>query len=89
MRFDIALGSHKARVNLTMDGKGGFAGGIDSADFGQGDLAGVVTGDRLTGVAELDGHHAHFDASLSDGHIAGTLTAGWFFSQSFTGEAVP
>jgi len=84
--FDIVADEHKARVVLSLDGKGGFSGDIISGDFGQGRISGLVTGNRLTGSAELDGHGARFGA-LIDGHkIAGRLTAGWFFSQDFHGE---
>ena len=87
MTFDIVAGGHKARVTLTMDGKGGFVGEIVSDDFGKGRIGGAATGDHLTGSAELDGHSARFDALVADGAITGTLTAGWFFSQRFSGRA--
>jgi len=84
--FDIVAGGHRARVTLTMDGKGGFAGDIVSEDFGVGRISGLVTGDHLTGSVDLDGHAARFDAGIAGRAIAGRLTAGWFFSQDFTGE---
>lgn len=86
--FDIVAGGHKARVTLTMDGKGGFVGAIASDEFGDGKLAGVVTGSHLAGSAMLDGHSARFDATLSDGGIAGRLTAGWFFAEDFSGKEI-
>ena len=79
---------HKARVTLMLDGRGGFSGDIVSADFGKGRISGLVTGDHLTGSVDLDGHAARFDASIAGHAIAGRLTAGWFFSQDFTGEEV-
>ena len=84
--FDIVAGGHKARVALQLDGKGGFSGDIVSEDFGKGRISGLVTGDHLTGSIDLDGHAARFDASIAGRAIAGRLTAGWFFSQDFTGE---
>jgi hypothetical protein len=82
---DIVAGGHKARVTLRLDGKGGFAGDIVSHDFGAGRISGLVTGDHLTGSVDLDGHAARFDAVVAGRMIAGTLTAGWFFSQGFRG----
>jgi hypothetical protein len=84
--FDIVAGGHKARVTLELDGQGSFAGNIVSEDFGEGHISGLVTGDHLTGSVHLDGHAARFDASIAGHAIAGRLTAGWFFSQDFTGE---
>lgn len=84
--FEIVAGGHKARVTLNLDGKGGFAGDIVSSDFGEGRISGLVTGDRLMGSADLDGHAARFDALIDGRKIAGRLTAGWFFSQDFHGE---
>ena len=86
--FDIVAGGHKARVTLRLDGKGSFAGDIVSDDFGEGRISGLVTGDHLTGSVDLDGHAARFDASIAGRAIAGRLTAGWFFSQDFTGKEV-
>ena len=84
--FDIVAGGHKAHVTLRLDDKGGFDGEIVSEDFGKGRISGLVTGDHLTGSIDLDGHAARFDASIAGRAIAGRLTAGWFFSQDFTGE---
>ena len=84
--FDIVAGGHKARVTLRLDGKGGFSGDIVSEDFGAGRIRGLATGDHLTGSVDLDGHAARFDACIAGRAIAGRLTAGWFFSQDFTGE---
>ena len=85
MKFNITAGSHKALVDLELDGKGGFSGLISSSDFGTGKLGGSITGDHLTGAIELDGHAAKLSASISGETISGTITAGWFFSQDFTG----
>lgn len=87
MRFAIQAGSHVAMVEIDLDGKGGFSGQIISQDFGNGRIGGVQTGDHLTGSVNLAGHNARFDATLLNGAIKGTLTAGWFFSQDFTGTA--
>lgn len=87
MKFNITAGSHKALVDLETDGKGAFSGVITSKDFGIGKIAGAQTGNNLLGSATLDGHSAKFDATLSDGAISGTITAGWFFSLDFTGTA--
>lgn len=87
MKFNIVAGSHKARVEISLDGKGGFTGAVTSDDFGKGDVAGLVTsGNHLTGAMRLDGHAARLDATFSDKTISGRITAGWFFSQDFTGE---
>lgn len=86
MTFDILADGHKARVTLQLDGKGGFTGDIVSEDFGAGHISGLVTGDHFIGSVDLDGHAARFDASIAGHAIAGRLTAGWFFSQDFTGE---
>lgn len=88
MKFDILAGSHHATVDLELDGKGKFSGTIASDDFGNGKLAGIVTGDRLTGSVDLDGHSARLDAFLDDKIITGKISAGWFFTQRFTGTQV-
>lgn len=88
MKFNIAAGSHKAQVEISLDGKGSFTGHVTSDDFGKGDMAGIITsGNHLTGSLRLDGHAAHFDATFSDKDISGRITAGWFFSKDFKGEA--
>lgn len=86
MKYKIQAGSHDAEVELTMDGKGGFTGGIKSPDFGDGQITGgQVSGDELTGTVVLDGHTAKFDAKITGATITGKLTVGWFWSQDFTG----
>jgi hypothetical protein len=79
-------GPHSALVELETDGKGGFSGKIESNEFGDGAIGGVVTGDHYTGSILLDGHTAKFSADVSNGAINGTITAGWFFSLDFTGK---
>lgn len=86
MKFSILAGSHHAIVDLETDGKGAFSGKIESNEFGDGSIAGVVTGDHYTGSILLDGHRAKFEATVSNGAITGTITAGWFFSLRFSGE---
>lgn len=81
-------GQHHALVDLETDGKGGFSGRIESNEFGDGAIGGVVTGDHYTGSILLDGHTAKFAADVSKGTITGTITAGWFFSLDFKGTAV-
>lgn len=86
MKFDITAGGHAALVDLETDGKGGFAGSIESGEFGNGSINGIVTGDYYSGAMILDGHHARFEATVSNGAISGAIHAGWFFSQAFTGK---
>lgn len=88
MRFSILAGEHHALVDLETDGKGGFSGKIESNEFGDGSIGGVVTGDHYTGSILLDGHTAKFAADVSKGAITGTITAGWFFSLDFKGTAI-
>ena len=88
MKFSVLAGQHHALVDLETDGKGGFSGTITSKEFGIGKVSGLQTGDHFTGSASIDGHSARFDATVSGHEIAGRLTAGWFFSQDFKGEAV-
>jgi hypothetical protein len=88
MIFEIEAGGHKARVTLKPDGRGGFSGEIASAASGTGRIGGVITGDHLSGSAVLDGHQTRFDATLADGTIRGSLTAGWFFRQDFRGREI-
>ena len=85
MKYNVQVGSHVALVDLEMDGKGAFSGTITSKDFGIGKVSGLQTGNHLVGTASLDGHSAKFDATISDSAISGTLTAGWFFHENFTG----
>jgi len=86
MKYNIQAGSHAAQVEITMDGKGGFAGGIVSPDFGDGQITGgQVSGDDLTGTVALDGHTAKFSATVTGATITGKLTVGWFWSQDFSG----
>lgn len=87
MKFSVLAGQHHALVGLETDGKGGFSGKIESNEFGDGSIAGVVTGDHYTGSILLDGHTAKFSADVSNRAITGTITAGWFFSLDFKGEA--
>lgn len=86
MKFNLSAGMHKLSVDFEPDSKGNFSGSISSDEYGAGKLAGIMTGDHLTGSATLDGHTAKFDASLSNGVISGTIKAGWFFTLHFTGE---
>lgn len=85
MKFAVTAGAHNALVDLETDGKGGFTGKIESQEFGDGAIGGVVTGDHYTGTILLDGHTAKFAATIQDGAITGAITAGWFFSLDFTG----
>ena len=88
MRFSVLAGPHNALVDLETDGKGGFSGKIESTEFGDGSIAGLVTGDHYTGSILLDGHAAKFSADVSKGAISGTITTGWFFSLDFKGDAI-
>jgi len=88
VRFSVLAGPHHALVDLETDGKGGFSGKIESTEFGDGSIAGVVTGDHYTGSIILDGHTAKFSADVTNGAITGTIKAGWFFSLDFKGEAI-
>lgn len=88
MKFSVLAGPHHALVDLDPDGKGNFSGKIESNEFGDGAIGGVVTGDHYTGSILLDGHTAKFAADVSNGAITGTITAGWFFSLYFKGEAI-
>ena len=86
MRFSVLAGPHHALVDLETDGKGGFSGKIESNEFGDGSISGVVTGDHYLGSILLDGHTAKFSADVSKSAITGTITAGWFFSLTFFGK---
>lgn len=86
MKFSILAGEHHALVDLETDGKGGFSGTIESNEFGNGSIGGIVTGDHYTGSILLDGHTAKFSADVSNGAIKGTITAGWFFQLNFAGQ---
>ena len=87
MKFNLSAGMHKFIAEFEPNGKGNFSGSISSDEYGNGKIAGVVTGDHYLGTATLDGHSAKFDATIADGKISGTIKAGWFFSLFFTGEA--
>lgn len=86
MKFNIAVGSHPAQVDINMDGKGGFTGVISHTEFGDGQITeGSQSGGELTGKVSLDGHTADFHATLSGSSIKGTVRLNWLMSQSFTG----
>ena len=75
MKYDIQAGSHSAIVDITMDGKGGFAGAISNTDYGSGTITnGVQTGDELKGNVTLSGHNATFDAKMSGASISGRIS---------------
>lgn len=90
MKFNITVdGGHKAEIDITMDGKGGFGGTVTSPDYGTGAISnGVQTGESLKGNVTLDGYDADFAATLAGSAITGTLSYGWFFNKSFTGAEV-
>lgn len=90
MRYNIQAGSHSAQVDITMDGKGGFAGAINNTDYGSGTITdGVQTGEELKGNVVLGGHNATFDATISGASISGRISTHIFLigdvGQDFTG----
>lgn len=86
MKFDIKAGSHPAKVELNLDGKGGFTGIISHTEFGDGQITGGrQDGEKLTGKVILDGHTADFKAIVSGSTISGRVSLNWLMGQDFTG----
>jgi hypothetical protein len=90
MKFDITVdGGHKAEIDITQDGNGGFSGTVTSPDYGTGAITnGVQTDSNLKGNVTLDGYDADFAATLAGATISGKLSYGWFFNKNFTGTQI-
>lgn len=88
--WTITLRGHTAKVSITPDGKGGFSGCIESAEFGHAPIEnGVVDGRYYTGTVTLEGHSAKITAHIGDGNVlTGSARVGWFFSADFTGTPI-